>query len=93
MIGATGPNGSSFSTRASPGTSVSTVGRKKKPALPWRSPPAATLAPFALASPTKVSIAATRRSFAIGPICEAASRPLPSFSPLAISVKRSVNFL
>src|ERR1700690_4108475 len=56
-MGATGPNGSSVMILQSSGTSVITVGWKKKPWLPCRLPPVAILPPRALASFTKLSMA------------------------------------
>ncbi|MNE79351.1 hypothetical protein D3C80_1758250 [compost metagenome] len=85
---ATGPNGSSDIARALSGTSRSTVGSKKLP-LPGRVlPPVLTLAPWAMASFTKASMAVTLRSSTIGPMVTPSSNPLPSL----MSRTAAVNF-
>jgi hypothetical protein len=88
---ASGPNGSSFITRASFGTSVSTVGSKKLPLLPMRCPPAWTVAPRCVASSMKPSIAVMRRGLAIGPIVVLASSPSPTFTASLCRTKPLTN--
>src|SRR5436190_2004692 len=86
-MGATGPKGSSVMILESSGTSVTTVGSKKKPWLPERLPPVWTLPPRFLASCTKLSIASSRRGLANGPIVVSLSRPSPSLIAFGLSVK------
>ena len=88
---ASGPNGSSFMTRASCGTSVSTVGSKKLPLLPMRLPPVRSVRALL----HRVADEALHRGDAarIGQRAHLVpfSRPSPTFTALASAMNLSTN--
>ena len=76
--GASGPKVSSRATRASCGTSTSTVGAKKLPPSAW--PPASSRAPLASASSRWLCTLATAAGLISGPVVTPGSAPLPTLS-------------